>query len=293
MPIWSKFSGGLRALLDRRKAEREMDEELGAFLHASAERKMQSGMSAAEAHRAARVDMGSIESVKEEIRGAGWESAVEALWTDVRYSVRILAKAPLFASVVVLTLALGIGSNTAIFSLMNSLLLKTLTVEKPEELMEVSDSWRMGSGPGSLTNPLWEQIRDRRDVFSGVFAWGSETFDLAKGGMTQNADGFWVSGDLFRTLGLYPAAGRLLSASDDRRGCAALAVLSYGFWRSHYGAAGSAIGSTISLDGHPFEVIGVAPAGFYGMTVGSKFDIAVPICAAEVLVVGQFENARS
>ena len=181
MPIWSKFSGGLRALLDRRKAEQEMAEELGAFLHASAERKMQSGMSAAEAHRAARVEMGSIESVKEEIRGAGWESAVEALWTDVRYSVRILAKAPLFASVVVLTLALGIGANTAIFSLMNSLLLKTLPVEKPEELMEVSDSWRLGSGPGSVTNPLWEQIRDRQDVFSGVFAWGSETFDLAKG----------------------------------------------------------------------------------------------------------------
>ena len=254
-----------------------MDEELGAFLHASAERKMQSGMSAAEAHRAARVEMGSIEFVKEEIRGAGWESAVEALWTDVRYSVRILAKAPLFASVVVLTLALGIGANTAIFSLMNSLLLKSLPVEKPQELMEVSDGWT-----ASLTNPLWEQIRDHQDVFSGVFAWGSETFDLARGGMTQDADGFWVSGDLFRTLGLHPAAGRLLSASDDRRGCAALAVLSYGFWRSHYGAAGSAIGSTISLDGHPFEVIGVAPAGFYGMTVGSKFDIAVPICAADV-----------
>jgi putative ABC transport system permease protein len=280
MPIWSKFSGGLRALLDRRKAEQEMDEELGAFLHASAERKMQSGTSAAEAHRAARVEMGSIESVKEEIRGAGWESAVDALWTDVRYSVRILAKAPLFASVVVLALALGIGANTAIFSLMNSLLLKTLPVEKPEELIEVSDS--------SLTNPLWEQIRDRQDVFSGVFAWGSETFDLAKGGMTQDADGLWVSGELFPTLGLHPAAGRLLSASDDRRGCAALAVLSYGFWQSHYGAAGSAIGSTISLDGHPFEVIGVAPAGFYGMTVGSKFDIAVPICAAEV-----FDGSKS
>jgi predicted permease len=274
MPIWSRFFGGLRALLHRREVEQDMDEELRAFVQASAERKMQSGMSATEAQRAARVEMGSLESVKEEIRGAGWETAVEALWTDVRYSVRILAKAPLFTCVVVLTLALGIGANTAIFSLMNSLLLKSLPVEKPEELMAVSEY--------ILTNPLWEQIRDRQEVFSGVFAWGSEQFNLAKGGMTQDADGFWVSGDLFRTLGLHPAVGRLLSASDDRRGCAALAVLSYGFWRSHYGAAGSAIGSTISLDGHPFEVIGVAPAGFYGMTVGSKFDIAVPICAAEV-----------
>jgi putative ABC transport system permease protein len=283
MPIWTKFFGGLKALLHLNESEQDMDEELRAFLQASAERKMQSGMSAAEAHRAARVEMDGIESVKEKIRGAGWETAVEALWTDVRYSVRILAKAPLFTSVMVLTLALGIGANTAIFSLMNSLLLKALPVEKPEELMEVSGSGRMQtSGDYVLTNPLWEQIRDRQDVFSGVFAWGSDQFNPARGGMTQPADGFWVSGDLFRTLGLHPAAGRLLSTSDDRRGCAALAVLSYGFWQSHYAAAGSAIGSTISLDGHPFEVIGVAPARFYGMTVGSKFDVAVPICAVEV-----------
>src|SRR5689334_2486690 len=109
MPIWSKFLGGLRTLLHPREAEQDMDEELRAFLQASAKRKMRSGMSAAEAHRAARVEMGSIDSVKEEIRGAGWEAAVEALWTDLRYSVRILAKAPLFTSVVVLTLTLGIG----------------------------------------------------------------------------------------------------------------------------------------------------------------------------------------
>ena len=282
MPIWSKFLGGVKALLHRREAEQEMDEELRAFLQASAERKVQAGMSATEANRAARVEMGSVESVKEEIRAAGWESAVEALWADVRYSVRVLAKAPVFTGIVMLTLALGIGANTAIFSLTNSLLLKALPVEEPEELMEVSGSAPIGPSEYGLTNPLWEQIRDRQDVFSGVFAWGSEQFDLAKGGMTRNAEGLWVSGDFFRTLGLNPAAGRLFSTADDRRGCAALAVLSYGFWQSHYGAASSAIGSMISLDGHPFEVIGVAPAGFYGMKVGRKFDVAVPICTAEV-----------
>jgi putative ABC transport system permease protein len=282
MPIWSKFFDGLRALIHRRAGEQDMDEELRAFLQASAERKMQAGMSAAEAHRAARAEMGSIEAVKEEIRAAVWESAAESLWTDIRYSVRVLAKAPLFTSMVMFTLALGIGANTAIFSLMNSLLLKALPVEKPEELIEVSGSAPIRASEYGLTNPLWEQIRDRQDVFSGAFAWGSDQFNLARGGMTQNAGGLWVSGDFFRTLGLNPAAGRLLSPADDRRGCAALAVLSDGFWRSHYGAAASAIGSTISLDGHPFEVIGVAPAGFYGMTIGRKFDIAVPICSAEV-----------
>jgi predicted permease len=241
---------------------------------------MQSGMSAAEAHRAALVEMGSMESVKEEIRGAGWETAVEALWTDVRYSARVLAKAPAFTTVVVLTLALGIGANTAIFSLIDSLLLKSLPVHNPQELVQVTEY--------PLTNPIWEQIRDRQDVFSGAFAWGSEQFNLSKGGMVQNADGFWVSGDLFPTLGLRPAAGRLFSVDDDRRGCAALAVLSYGFWQSHYGGTGAAIGSTISLEGHPFQVIGAAPAAFFGMTVGSKFDIAIPLCAAQI-----FDGTRS
>jgi predicted permease len=272
MSIWTNLTGGLRALLHKRQAEQDMDDELRAFLQASVERKMRSGMTAAEAERAARVEMGSMESVKEEIRGAGWETAVEAVWTDLRYSIRVLAKAPLFTTVVVLTLALGIGANTAIFSLIDSLLLKTLPVHNPEELVEVSHA--------DFTNPLWEQVRDRQDVFSGVFAWSTDRFNLSRAGMVQFADGVWVSGDFFRTLGLYPAAGRLLSVDDDRRGCPARAVLSYGFWQTRYGGSSSAIGSTISLEGHPFEVIGVAPAGFYGMDVGHKFDVGIPICTA-------------
>jgi putative ABC transport system permease protein len=275
MAIWHRFTGGMRALLHRRETEQDMDAELRAFVDASAERKMRSGMTEAEARRAARVEMGSMESVKDEVRGAGWETSVEAMWTDLRYSIRVLAKSPLFTSVVILTLALGIGANTAIFSLIDSLLLKALPVEKPEELVELTEN--------PLTNPLWEQIRDQQDIFSGVFAWGAESFNLNKGGMVQNVDGLWVSGDLFRTLGTRPAAGRLLTADDDRRGCAALAVVSYNYWQSRYAAAPKAVGSTLSLNGHPFEVIGVTPAGFFGLTVGSKFDVAVPICAAQVI----------
>jgi predicted permease len=285
MSIWNKFTGGLRALLRKHDAEHDMDDELRGFLDASAERKMRSGMPEAEARRAARVEMGSMESVKDEIRGAGWEAAAESMWTDLRYSVRVLAKAPVFTTVVVLTLAFGIGANTAIFSLVDSLLLKTLPVDKPDELFQVSEY--------PLTNPLWEQIRDRLDVFSGAFAWGAGQFNLSKGGMVQNADGLWLSGDTFRTLGLHPAAGRLLSGADDRRGCAALAVLSYGFWHTHYGAAASAIGGIISLDGHPFEIVGVAPAGFFGMTVGSKFDVALPLCASEVFDLSAINAART
>ncbi len=271
MSIWNRFTGGLAALFHMRETERDTDGELSAYLDICVEGKMRGGMSEAEARRAARIEMGSVESVKEEIREAGWETAVQAVWADLRYSVRVLRNSPLFTTVVVLTLALGIGANTAIFSLVDCLLLKTLPVERPEELVQISES--------SLTNPLWEQFRDRQDVLAGAFAWGSEDFNLATGGFVQNANGFWVSGDLFRTLGLRPAAGRLLTAGDDQRGCAALAVLSYNFWQSRYGGA-SVIGSAISLNSHPFEMIGIAPAGFHGLIVGSKFDVAVPLCAS-------------
>ena len=280
MPIWTKFSGGLRALLHKRDSEQDMDDELRAYLDAAVERKMLSGMTAADAQRAARVEMGSMERVKEEIRGAGWEAAVEAVWADLRYSVRTLSKAPIFTAVVVLTLALGIGANTAIFSLFDAILLKSLPVHNPEELVQVSTDLTV------FPNPLWEQLRDRQDVFSGLFAWQGASFNLSRGGMVQYADGLTVSGDFFRTLGLKPTAGRLLSTDDDRRGCPARAVLSHAFWQGHYGGAGSAIGSTISLSGHPFEVIGVAPAGFFGLNAGAKFDVSIPVCAAAVFFDG-------
>ena len=275
MSLWTNLTGGLRAMLRQRETEADMDEELRAFLDASAERKMRAGMSPEQARTAARVEMGSMESVKENIRAAGWEAAVEAVWNDVRYSFRVLRKAPIFTSVVIVTLALGIGANTAIFSLIDSVLLRSLPVSHPEELVELTDN--------TLTNPIWEQIRGRQDMFSGVFAWSPNQFNLSRGGISRVADGLSVSGDFFRTLGLRAAVGRLLTVEDDRRGCALRAVLSYGFWQSRYGGAPGAVGSTISLNRLPFEVVGVAPAGFYGLNVGNKFDVAVPVCAADAL----------
>ena len=182
-----------------------MEEELRGYLEAAVEQRMRSGMSAEEARRVARAELGSLESVKDEIRSAGWEAAVEAFWRDIRYSVRVLAKSPAFTAVVVLTLALGIGANTAIFSLVDAILLRYLPVVKPEELVEVSHT--------SFTNPLWEQVRDRQDVFSGVFAWSADRFNLTRGGAVQYANGLWASGDFFRTLGL--TRGR--QAPDSRR----------------------------------------------------------------------------
>jgi putative ABC transport system permease protein len=229
---------------------------------------------------------------------------------DLRYALRMLRKSPGFTAVAVLTLALGIGANTAIFSLIDAVMLRMLPVNRPDELLQLERQdpryadvgspsfsnplsllWSGGASP-DFSNPLWEQVRDQQNVFSGVFAWANDRFDLARGGTVQPADGSFVSGDFFTTLGLRPAAGRLIAGSDDYRGCPPVALLSYGFWQGHYGGPSGAVGSTLSLNDHPFEIIGVAPPGFYGMDVGRESEVFVPICTSGILGAPSLE-ARS
>jgi predicted permease len=196
----------------------------------------------------------------------------------------MLRKYPGFTAVAILTLALGIGANTAIFSLIDTVMLRMLPVQKPEELMQVEmvDPSSPGRPMPEFTNPLWEQVRDQQDVFSGVFAWSEGAFDTAQGGAVNKVDGMFVSGGLFQTLGLHPAAGRLIAAADDQRGCEGVGVLSYGFWEDHYAGDANAVGKVISLDNHPVQIIGVAPRGFSGLNVGRDFDVAIPICMAAI-----------
>ncbi len=211
------------------------------------------------------------------------KNPLEVLWQDIRYAFRIFAKTPIITIVAVLSLALGIGANTAIFSLIDTVMLRMLPVQKPEELQQLlTRSAKDGTPNSSFTNPLWEQVRDQQDVFSGIFAWSPTQFDLAQGGEAHYAQGLYTSGDYFRTLGVRAAAGRLLSENDDKRACAGAAVLSYGFWQEHYGGAPSAIGQLITLDGFAFQVVGVAAPGFFGVDVGQHFDVAVPICTEAI-----------
>jgi predicted permease len=206
---------------------------------------------------------------------------LEDLSQDVRYALRGLRKIPGVATVVVLSLALGIGANTAIFSLIDSVMLRLLPVERSQDLVTVLMQRPGRSASDGFTNALWEAVRDQQDVFSAVFAWSrAKQFDLAQGGTVRNVQGLMVSGDYFTALGIAPAAGRLIAAADDRRGCAPVAVLSYGFWQSHFGGAENALGSTLSLEQQPFQVIGISPPHFYGVEVGKNFDVAIPLCAA-------------
>ncbi len=281
---WKQQFARLRALIARRKPAADLDDEIRSHLLIEEQENLEAGMSPEEAHYASLRRFGNV-TLTEERSTEMWKWVwFEQLLQDVRYGLGQLRRKPAYTAVAVLTLALGIGANTAIFSLIDAVVLRMLPVEKPDELVLVkhyNPNW--GEASPSFTNTLWEQVRDQQDVFSGAFAWGTDGLDLARGGAVHLANTIWVSGGFFNTLGLRPAAGRLIAASDDQRGCPAVAVLSYGFWQEHYGGANSAIGSTLSLNDHPFEVIGVAPSGFWGMDVGQKFDVAAPICATKVI----------
>ena len=202
----------------------------------------------------------------------------DALLQDLRYALRALRATPAFAAVAILSLALGIGANTAIFSLVNSLILKSLPVSHPEQLLQVT----LGKDD-YYTNPIWEQIRDRQDVFSGIFAYSGERVNLAAGGEARYAELNFVSGQFFETLGLHTILGRTLSSADDKRGCPGTAVLSHAFWQKEYGARADVIGKTISLDNHPFEILGVLEPGFTGVVVGTAIDLFTPVCSEKIV----------
>jgi predicted permease len=280
----------LRSLFRRQTVECEADAELRFHFDQQVQKYLKSGLTRAEAIRRARIEFGGHEQLKEEIRDARGVNLIETLFQDIRYGLRILGRTPIITGVAILSLALGIGANTAIFSLIDTVMLRLLPVQKPEELVQLFRDNFSGGGQGtpSFTNPLWEQVRDRQDVFSNAFAWGESRFDLSQGGAVHYASGIFASGDYFNALGVRPAAGRLITQADDTRGCPGVAVLSYGFWQDHYGTSLDVIGSTISLNNHPFQIIGVSGPSFYGVQVGSKFDVAIPICTADV-----FDGKRS
>jgi predicted permease len=200
---------------------------------------------------------------------------------DGRYALRALRSSPGFSAIAILSLALGIGANTAIFSLINAVILKTLPVSHPEQLVQLVMKTEGGT---SFTNPIWEQVRDRQDVFSGALAYSPIRLNLAGGGEVRNANTSWVSGDFFRTLGVNPILGRTFTAADDKRGCPVVGVLSYDFWQREYGGAADVFERRLTLSSHPVQIVGVAPPGFNGIQVGETVEIYLPLCAEGTLV---------
>ncbi len=236
------------------------------------------GMSREAAEREAERRFGNPVLQKERTRDVDVVVWLESLGRDVRLAARGLLRSPGFAAVAVLSLALGIGANTAIFSLTNALLLKSLPVQHPERIVKLT----MGEDDDYFTNPQWEEIRDRQTVFSGVLAHGTRHLNLNAGGLARRAQTSVVSGSFFGTLGVQPAAGRLFQPSDDVRGCGGSAVVSAGFAEREYGSVAAAVGKVLSPEGHPFPIIGVTDPAFAGIEVGSSTDLYLPLCTLAI-----------
>ncbi len=278
------FASRLRGSFRRKHFDKGVDEEFQAHLQMLADGFVSQGMTKDEALQAAKRQFGGVTQIREELRERSSLAFLDSVWGDLRYAVRQIRKAPAFAAAAVLTLALGIGANTAIFSLMNAVMFRFLPVQEPKELVKLEmqgPARTVPPGDYGFTNAIWEAVRDQQNVFSDSFASSEvQQIDLASAGAVHYINGVFVSGGYFGTLGVRPAAGRLLSTTDDYRGCPPVAVLSYGFWQSHFGGSESVVGSAVSLRGHPFQIIGVTAPRFYGVEIGKNFDVAMPLCAS-------------
>jgi len=282
----------------RSRWDDERAREIEAHLAIEIDENIARGMAPDAARLAARRRFGNTTWIREEIYRMNTIGFIDTTWHDVRFAVRLLRRNPGFAVVAILSLALGVGANTAIFQLLDAVRLRTLPVARPQDLAEVripQGEARSGSFMSNrplLTNPLWDQIRDQQQGFAGIFAWSQTGFDLAEGGESRAARGLWVSGEYFTTLGVAAEAGRVFTADDDRPGCAPRAVISHAFWQREFGGDRSVIGRTVVLDGHAFDIIGVTPASFFGVEVGRAFEVAVPLCSEPIISGAQTLLAR-
>jgi putative ABC transport system permease protein len=280
-------------LFRRRQREEDLDEEVQSHLRMATQERIEQGQSAEQARTCALREFGNVALVKETARdmwGWGW---LETWLQDVRYGARQWRRNPGFTLAAVLTLALGIGANTAIFSLLNALLFRNLPVRQPEQVVEISMLDRNGQ-TSSLSFPMFEEIVRHEKVFSGTFAWlGDATFNVEVNGAFTQGDIWAVTGNFYSELGVRPVLGRVIEPVDvNLRGGspANVAVLGYRFWQRSFGGDPAVIGKSVRVEGLPFTVVGVAPKGFTGMGLASDPDITLPLTAEPLLASQPLEK---
>ncbi|HKD79764.1 MAG TPA: ABC transporter permease [Candidatus Angelobacter sp.] len=294
----------LRAILTPKRRENDMNDELRFHLEREVEHNIARGMAADEARRQALISFGGVAQTRESLREVHRGRFFDACLQDVRYGLRLLRKTPGFTTVAVLTLALGIGANTAIFSLIDAVIFRSLPVSDPQSL--VVFEWHANHGPTthsyrtfgdcnddtdknprgcSLSLPFFKEVQGRQDLFSHVAAYtGGESFDMSGNGPARMIRGGFISGDYFPTLGLRAHLGRLISPADDSQEAAAVTVLNYSFWQTVFGGSHAAIGKTIRLNGVPFTVVGVTEPKFEALTLSNKYDLWVPMSRRSSLI---------
>ena len=274
----------LRALLRRGAVEHEIDEELRFHLDRQVEAYEHDGLPRAEAMRRARLDFGGLDQIKDDYRDALGVRLLDDVRRDLRLGVRALRATPIVTLVAIGSLALAIGANSAIFSIVNGLLLRQLPVKDPARLVFLSDANTVTPTGANRIRvwpyDVWTQISQRPQLFESAAAWSLTRFNRASGGETQFVDGMWATGSLFDTLGVTAALGRTFSAGDDRLGGGPdgpVAVISHRYWQQQYAGAADAVGRSIRLDNVSFTIVGVTPPDFSGGEVGRTFDVIAPL----------------
>jgi predicted permease len=288
MGALKNFWRGMRSLSQKRRVDRELDEELTAFAEASAADKQRAGMSPQAAARAARIEIGSAASVKHRVWSSRWESVPDNLFQDLRFALRQLARKPGFTVVAVVSLTLGIGANTAIFTLLNAIMLRPLPVQSPRELLLFGDGSAQGSTEAVpdqswrlFSDSFFRDFRGQDTSFSGIAAVDSTQFQTKAsiaGAAYQTAHVDLVSGSYFSVLGVPAFLGRIIGESDDSAdGAGPVAVASYSWFQRHFDGDPSALGKTIRIQSHDYTLVGVAQPGFFGFTVGQSTDLFIPL----------------
>src|SRR5579863_1521976 len=249
MSLLRNVVSGLRSLFGKERVSQELDEELNSFLEMAAQEKMKQGMSRQDALRALRLEHGDLEVTKEVVRSAGWESFLETCWQDLCFAARMLRKNPSFSAVAVLTLALGIGANTAIFSLIDALMLKNLPVKHPEELVLFqwdTNHWPPhfsesgGDAKLAFSYPAFKQFSAQNQALASVFSFVPLGTNLQNVTVTVNGEptlayGEMVTGEYFSGMGVTPMLGRAITEEDEQPGAPRVMVISYAYWSSRFG----------------------------------------------------------
>ena len=290
MSLLRNIASGLRSLFRKAQFDLELDEELREYFEMAIADKMKQGMSRKDAVRAVRLENGSVDVTKELVRAATWESLVEALWQDLRFAARMLRKSPGFTAVAVLTLALGIGCNTAIFSLVNTVLLRPLPVHDPNQLVTLSFEQPGGSFTPVFSYPDYRDIRQQATAaFSDILAYRVGLDGLSVNGQADRIMIHYVSGNYFTLLGVNPALGRLIRPSEGEAPEAdPVLVLGYSYWQTRFAGDPNVIGKRVLVDGHPVTIVGVAPQQF--RSVQAVIDVQGYLPLGMVLVEGNYPH---
>jgi predicted permease len=276
--MFSDLRVRFRTLFRRTAVTREIDQELQFHLQQQMEKYLQAGFTREQASQRARLELGGLTQITENCMEARGVSFVEHMGQDVRYAMRMFGRTPGFTAVIVVTLALGIGANTAVFSLINAVLLKMLPVKDPEQLVKLSKIQPV-SGPNDyFSYPEVERFQRATQAFSAVFAFANlGGVNVEAKGHGEIAIGQVVSGNYFSALGVSAILGRTIVPADDQLAGSSVAVISYKYWRERLAGDPAVVGTKIVVNNYPFTIIGVTPPEFFGLQPGQPIDISAPL----------------